>query len=165
MTRNRLLVALVGSVNRHGNRRIVLHGGDQRYSFGLEGRIGGDIAVRGFAALAGVYKIARLVPGVRGFAIREPFGLGRRAGQEKIVDDVAFPDRLRVGADQAAARTPVVDHVADVLAVGLILGIAAFVIDEKIMMGRYVPRSIEQKAESLRRYALADDAMLHRDVG
>jgi len=144
---------------------MVLHIGDQGYSFRLVDRLRGDVAAGGGATFAGVDKIPRFVPGVGRLAIGEPLGGGGGTGQEKVVDDVAFPDCFRVGADQAPAVAPIVDHIADVLAVGLILGIAALIIDEKVVMERHVAGGIEQKAESLRGYAFANDAILHRDLG
>ena len=90
-------------------------------------------------------------------------GPGIRAGDEIIADGVQKMVRLGMSADEAA-DAPVIDDVVDVLDAALGLGIAALVVDPEVVRVGDVGDGVGERAEALRVHALADDAVLKRDV-
>lgn len=89
--------------------------------------------------------------------------IGRRAFDEIISDDV----ELMIGGGMSANQTadaPIADDVVDVLNRAFGLGIAALIVDPKIVRVSDVGRGIGERTEALRVNAFADDAVLESDV-
>src|ERR1035437_6373057 len=86
-----------------------------------------------------------------------------RSGDEIIADGIQKMIRPGVSAHETA-DTPVADHVVNLLNRSLRLWIAALVVDPKIVRVGDVRHGIGERTEALRVNALADDAVLKRDV-
>src|ERR1035441_4600390 len=99
--------------------------------------------------------------GVREFA--DEMRIGIWPGDEIISDDILKMIRAGMSANQTA-HAPVIDDVVDILNFSLGLRIAALVVDPKIVRVGDVGHGIGERAEALRVHALADDAVLKRDV-
>src|SRR5579862_3613160 len=83
---------------------------------------------------------------------------------DKIIsDDIEFVIGFRMSADEAV-HAPVINNVIDVLNGALGFGIAAFVINPKIVAEGDIGDGVHQSAESLGIDALAEDAVLESDI-
>lgn len=91
-------------------------------------------------------------------------GSGRRTLDEVVSDDIGIALPRGEPAFDERVQLPVVNNVVDELDDALRLRIPAVVVDEEVVAEGDI-FALTQRSESLRRYSLAYDRVLKRDVG